>query len=180
MFKKTITSLGIAAAATTGAALFMGSPASAQTTPASAQVSVAHVLPITTADRVAAERWEHGFLVYYLIHHPRHHVVRHNVPKHHSDDHHKPGKNDHKPGDDHEHHSDHKPSNDHHSDHHKPSSDHHSSHGKPSGDHHSDHGKPSNDHKGGDDHKSGGGHSTNRNVTKVSVKNSNTNIAVAR
>jgi phage terminase Nu1 subunit (DNA packaging protein) len=43
MVKKTIASVGLAAAATAGALLLTGSPASAQTTPASARANVAYV-----------------------------------------------------------------------------------------------------------------------------------------
>lgn len=43
MLKKTVASLGLAAAATTGAAFLMGSPASAETVPASARTTVADV-----------------------------------------------------------------------------------------------------------------------------------------
>lgn len=43
MMKKTIASVGLAAAATAGALLLTGSPASAQTTPASARANVAYV-----------------------------------------------------------------------------------------------------------------------------------------
>jgi hypothetical protein len=43
MLKKTIASVGLAAAASAGALLLGGSPASAQTTPASARTNVAYV-----------------------------------------------------------------------------------------------------------------------------------------
>jgi hypothetical protein len=43
MMKKTVASVGIAAAASAGALLLTGSPASAQTTPASARATVTYV-----------------------------------------------------------------------------------------------------------------------------------------
>lgn len=42
MFKKTLASLGVAAAATAGIAFLMESPASAETVPASAQITMSH------------------------------------------------------------------------------------------------------------------------------------------
>jgi hypothetical protein len=51
MMKKTIASVGLAAAATTGALFLTGSPASAQTTQAPARAGVAYVQPSAVADR---------------------------------------------------------------------------------------------------------------------------------
>lgn len=77
MMKKTIASVGIAAAASAGALLLTGSPASAQTTPASARVGVAYVQQ--AQDRgdhhFSGHRWHHDEDYYYQRHH--HHGWNH-------------------------------------------------------------------------------------------------------
>lgn len=100
MFTKIVASLGLAAAGTAGAALFMGSPASAETLPASAQTTVAHVQTTVrhdgddrgwttgrgwTNDRYDRgwiddrydRRWPHEWTWYHHRHHHRHHHGRH-------------------------------------------------------------------------------------------------------
>lgn len=61
MMKKTIASVGIAAAASAGALLLTGSPASAQTTPASARADVAYVqhAQVRGDDHFRSHRWHH-------------------------------------------------------------------------------------------------------------------------
>jgi hypothetical protein len=69
MMKKTVASLGIAAAASAGALLLTGSPASAQTTPASARAGVAYVH--TSAERRYGDHRGHDHWRgdYYRHHH---------------------------------------------------------------------------------------------------------------
>jgi hypothetical protein len=90
--KKMVASVGIAAAAAAGALFLGGSPASAETTQASAQAGIAHVQTVATStDRHYGDhrghhrdyrdhRWD-----YYYRHHHHHHGVKHhfNVGHHH-------------------------------------------------------------------------------------------------
>lgn len=77
MMKKTIASLGIAAAASAGALLLTGSPASAQTTPASAQGGVAYAqqVQVRADHHFRSHRWHHDEHRYYYWH--RHHYYQH-------------------------------------------------------------------------------------------------------
>jgi hypothetical protein len=81
MLKKTIASVGLAAAATAGALFLGGSPASAQTTQASAQSDVAYVQTIATSkDRHHADHHGHQ-----ASHHRYHYGWKYN--KHHAGHH---------------------------------------------------------------------------------------------
>ncbi|TQM00601.1 hypothetical protein FB559_6316 [Actinoallomurus bryophytorum] len=73
MLKKTIASVGLAAAATAGALFVGGSPASAQTTQASARSDVAYVQTIATS--TGRHHADHYRSWYYRHHH--HHGWRH-------------------------------------------------------------------------------------------------------
>jgi hypothetical protein len=90
MLKKTIASVGLAAAATAGALFLGGSPASAQTTQASARSDVAYVQTIATSKyrhhadhrghRPRHHRHHHHYGWEYNKHHAGHHgrIVIHN------------------------------------------------------------------------------------------------------
>jgi hypothetical protein len=56
MMKKTIATVGLAAAATAGGLLLTGSPASAQTTPASARANVAYVHASAVSEHYRGDR----------------------------------------------------------------------------------------------------------------------------
>jgi hypothetical protein len=87
MLKKTIASVGLAAAATAGALFLGGSPASAQTTQASARSDVAYVQTIATStERYHADHRGHQRSHYrhhhhhgwqYNNHHARHYAGHH-------------------------------------------------------------------------------------------------------
>jgi hypothetical protein len=86
MLKKTIASVGLAAAATAGALFLGGSPASAQTTQASARSDVAYVQTIATSkERHHADHYRHP------VSHHRHHYGWNHVKHYwgHHADHHK-------------------------------------------------------------------------------------------
>jgi hypothetical protein len=81
MLKKTIASVGLAAAATAGALFLGGSPASAQTTQASARSDVAYVQTIAASkERHHADQRGHRsshYRHYYGWRHIKHHAGRH-------------------------------------------------------------------------------------------------------
>jgi hypothetical protein len=76
MMKKTIASVGLAAAATAGALLLTGSPASAQTTQAPARADVAYVQANAVAEHhfgdYRGHRWGYGRDRYFYRHHHHH------------------------------------------------------------------------------------------------------------
>ena len=87
MLKKTIASVGLAAAATAGALFLGGSPASAQTTQASAQSDVAYVQTIATSKKSHyadhhGHKATHHWHYYYGWKHNKHHADHHHAGHH--------------------------------------------------------------------------------------------------
>lgn len=74
MMKKMIATLGLAVAASAGALVLTGSPASAQTTQAPARASVVHVQTSTVADRHFRDHRGHRGYYYYRHHHGNRHT----------------------------------------------------------------------------------------------------------
>jgi hypothetical protein len=78
MLKKTIASVGLAAAATAGALFLGGSPASAQTTPASARSDVAYVQTVSATSQGHHYTDHRGHRSGYYYRHHHHYGWRHN------------------------------------------------------------------------------------------------------